>query len=152
MTATAHAHDRSSPVEKVADRMRLMGQRFTGGRRTIVEVLAAAPGPMSIPEILEASAGLAQSSVYRNLALLEESGAVARVVTSDEWARFELSEAITGHHHHMVCNVCGSVDDVRIPDTLERELDRALGMVASGEGFAIDHHRLDVVGVCRSCR
>lgn len=153
-----HAHhgadmrDRASILQAVAERIGLSGQRFTGVRRDIVDALAGAARPLSIPEILELSPDLAQSSVYRNLAVLEESGAVVRVVTADEWARFELSEEITGHHHHMVCNTCGSVGDVRIPDAVERELERVLGMVASHEGFEIDHHRLDLVGVCRSCR
>jgi Fe2+ or Zn2+ uptake regulation protein len=117
----------------------------------IVESLSAAQRPLSIPEILETTTGLAQSSAYRNLTVLENAGVVVRVITTDEWARFELSEDITGHHHHMVCSVCGAVDDVRIPDSIETELDNALSKVASKAGFVMAHHRLDVVGVCKEC-
>ena len=118
----------------------------------IVESLTAAKRPLSIPEILETTTGLAQSSAYRNLTVLENAGVVVRVITTDEWARFELSEDITGHHHHMVCSMCGSVDDVRIPDAIEHELDAALAKVASKAGFAMAHHRLDVVGICKACK
>ena len=96
--------------------------------------------------------GLAQSSAYRNLSVLENAGVVIRVITTDEWARYELSEQIMGHHHHMVCSVCGAVADVRIPDDIEHTLDEALEAVAHRAGFAMVHHRLDVVGVCKSCR
>jgi len=51
-----------------------------------------------------------------------------------------------------VCSVCGSVADVRIPDNIEHTLDEALGLVAQRSGFAMAHHRLDVVGVCKTCR
>lgn len=135
----------------VATQLSSIGQRFTTNRRDIVAALTQAERPMTMPEILEAT-GLAQSSAYRNLTVLENAGVVVRIVSTDEWARFELSEEITGHHHHMVCHSCGSVDDVRIPDDVEHELDEALAKVAKRAGFQMHHHRLDVVGVCKSCR
>ena len=137
---------------EVAARLAGVGQRLTGTRRAIVEALAKAEKPLSIPEILDADTSLAQSSVYRNLSVLENAGAVSRVVTTDEWARFELSEELTGHHHHLVCSRCGAVDDVRIPDDVESDLDRALGILAARAGFELQHHRLDLVGVCSKCR
>jgi Fur family ferric uptake transcriptional regulator len=117
-----------------------------------VSALANAKRPLSIPEILDQATGLAQSSAYRNLTVLENAGVVVRVITTDEWARYELSEDLTGHHHHMVCSVCGSVDDVRISDSIEHELDAALEKVARKAGFKMAHHRLDVVGVCKTCQ
>lgn len=151
----AHDHPHIDPAglaHEVASRLATVGQRLTGTRRAIVEALAHAEKPLSIPEILSAGPGLAQSSVYRNLAVLERAGAVTRVVTTDEWARFELSEALTGHHHHLVCSRCGAVDDVRIPDDIESDLDRALEILAERAGFQLQHHRLDLVGVCSACR
>ena len=152
------SHQHSDPVaaadiaHHVATKLGEIGQRFTPGRRDIVSALAAAQRPLSIPEILDQATGLAQSSAYRNLTVLENAGVVVRVITTDEWARYELSEDLTGHHHHMVCSVCGSVADVRIPDDIEHTLDEALGLVAQRAGFAMAHHRLDVVGVCKTCR
>jgi Fe2+ or Zn2+ uptake regulation protein len=154
MPSTKHTHshvEAADIAQHVATKLDEIGQRFTSGRRMIVESLTAAQRPLSIPEILETTTGLAQSSAYRNLTVLENAGVVVRVITTDEWARFELSEDITGHHHHMVCSVCGAVDDVRIPDSIEHELDSALSKVASKAGFVMAHHRLDVVGVCKEC-
>ncbi|CAB4368082.1 MAG: hypothetical protein F2916_04670 [Actinobacteria bacterium] len=136
----------------VATKLAEVGQRFTAGRRDIVAALSGADRPLSIPEILSITKGLAQSSAYRNLAVLENAGVVIRVITTDEWARYELSESIMGHHHHMVCSACGAVADVRIPDSIEHELDAALVLVAKRAGFTMAHHRLDVVGVCSTCR
>ena len=71
-----------------AARLREVGQRYTGGRAALVELLAASDRPLTIPEILRARSGMPQSSVYRNLTVLEEAGLVQRVASSDEWARF----------------------------------------------------------------
>lgn len=64
--------------------------------------LPGADHPLSIPELLHATGDVAQSSAYRNLSVLERAGVVAKVVTNDEWARYELTEDLTGHHHHLV--------------------------------------------------
>jgi Fe2+ or Zn2+ uptake regulation protein len=76
---------------------------------------------------------------------------VQRVVATGEWSRFELAEQLTDHHHHLICASCGTVRDVTVPAALERSLARSLGDLASVEGFAIDHHRLDLVGRCAAC-
>ena len=43
------------------------------------------------------------------------------------------------------------VDDFTVSPSLERSLDAALARVAEETGFAVDHHRLDLVGTCASC-
>jgi Fur family transcriptional regulator, ferric uptake regulator len=140
----------SAELHVRVDRL-LAGERYTAGRRRIVDVLATAARPLTIPEILERDGGLSQSSVYRNVAVLERSGAVQRVVSTGEWSRFELAEELTEHHHHLICSACGAVRDITVPSALERSLERSIDDLASSEGFAIHHHRLDLVGRCAAC-
>jgi Fur family ferric uptake transcriptional regulator len=135
-----------------AARLAAQGQRFTSNRRDLLHLLAGAGRPLTIPDILERRAGLAQSSVYRNLAVLEQFGLVQRLVTTGEWARYELAEDLSEHHHHLICSSCGTVRDVAVSATLEAEIHRALTAAASAAGFVAQHHRLDLVGVCASCR
>jgi Fe2+ or Zn2+ uptake regulation protein len=130
------------------------GQRFTAARRAVVDVLAASDRPLMITEIIErAPSGvrLAQSSVYRNLAVLEGAGVVRRVAAIDEFGRYELAEEMMGHHHHLLCSSCGSVEDVTLPGSVERAVDRALSDVAAAAGFRGTQHRLDLVGICAKC-
>ena len=134
-----------------ADRLQADGQRYTGNRRQLVGVLGGASAPLTIPEILVRCPELAQSSAYRNLSVLERAGVVQRVVTADEWARYELAEELTEHHHHLICSACGRVEDFTVSAALERSLDDALVAAASAVGFAPDHHRLDLVGRCQGC-
>lgn len=135
----------------VASRLRRDQQRYTAGRRGLVDALADAGRPVTIPELLRDQSGLAMSSAYRNLAVLERAGVVHRIVTSDEHARFELAEDHTGHHHHLICGSCGRVDDFRVSHQLERSLEAALNRVVADTGFQPDHHRLDLVGTCADC-
>jgi len=132
-------------------RLRKDGQRYTENRRQLVRLLATAGTPLTIPEILQRRRDLAQSSVYRNLVVLEEAGLVQKIVTSDEWARYELAEDLTEHHHHLICSECGIVRDFTVPPGVERLDDDALAKVAKQTGFTLRHHRLDLVGVFPSC-
>ena len=138
-------------VHATADiRLREEGQRYTEQRRELVELLAN-EGPMSIPEVLRGRGGLKQSSVYRNLAVLEHAGVVRRLVTDEEFGRYELTEDLTGHHHHLICSSCGRVEDVTVPSQLEGTLDRTLDRLAKRAGFADVDHRLDLIGMCGDC-
>ncbi|HEY4332927.1 MAG TPA: Fur family transcriptional regulator [Ilumatobacteraceae bacterium] len=143
----------SADLHQIAAR-RVVGdrQRYTSMRRQLVDILSRSDHPVTIPDIMRLHPELAQSSVYRNLTVLEQAGVISRVVTHDEWARFELAEDIGGHHHHLICEQCGTVRDVVVPDAVEHALDESLIRLATVNGFELRHHRLDLVGVCSDCR
>lgn len=132
-------------------RLRAVGQRYTAQRRALIEALRRKGNPVPIPELADPGGGLPQSSVYRNLAVLEQAGAVHRVVTG-EFARYELAEELTQHHHHLVCRSCGTVEDVTVPAGFERQVSRAVSDIAVRTGFSAVSHRLDLIGTCRKCR
>ena len=118
----------------------------------IIAALHAADGPLTIPQILDRDSSLAQSSVYRNLAILEEVGAVTRIVTHDDHARYELAERLTDHHHHhLICSSCGLVSDFELSAQLEQALDSALQRTGRSNNFRVDGHRLDLLGTCGTC-
>src|ERR671919_248107 len=78
--------------------------------------------------------GQAQSSAYRNLAVLERAGVTHRIVTTGDHACWELTEDLTEHHHHLICRGCGDVTDFTVPGDIERRLDDALADAASLAG------------------
>ena len=146
MTADSPIHDEVSVLLRRAD------QRYTTGRRRLVDALLAGGGPLTISQILDLDDRLAQSSVYRNLVILEQVEAVTRIVTRDDYARYELTERLTDdHHHHLICTSCGDVADFSLTSQTESSLDSALRRVAKKAGFSVEAHRLDLVGVCASC-
>jgi Fur family ferric uptake transcriptional regulator len=137
--------------EAVAGRLRAVGQRLTANRQALLDALTGAARPLTIPEILDERPDLAQSSVYRNLVVLEEADVVHRVVGTDEFARWELTEDLAGHHHHLICATCGRVEDVPASAGLERSVAAAAAAITRTTGFRTQHHRLDLVGVCEGC-
>lgn len=142
----------TSELERaINDRLADHELRYTRARRAIVEGLKTADGPITLPELLAVSPQLAQSSAYRNLALLEEAGVVRRLVHGGEHAHFELAESLTEHHHHLICELCGVVRDITLDASLERTLDRSFDSLADAEGFTPTHHTVDVYGVCGDC-
>lgn len=126
---------------------------YTRGRQLVMETLAGLASPATIPTILRAEPSLVQSSLYRNLAVLQDAGLVTRVDVGDDRAFFELSELVTkDHHHHLVCRGCNTVVDVTLPSRAEKALERALGVAAHTAGFELEDHRVDLVGVCADCQ
>lgn len=137
--------------DMVAARLRSTGQRYTPKRHDLVDTLQRAGKPLSIADVLAGRPGLPQSSLYRNLAVLEQAGVVRRIVTDEDYGRYELTEDLTEHHHHLICSNCGKVEDVTIPTKFEDTIDRTLDRLARRTGFARVSHRLDLIGTCRNC-
>ena len=137
--------------EAVAARLADRAGRYTGARRDLIQALVEARRPLTVDEIVVRAPRQRPSSVYRNLAVFEAEGVVRRLAGVGDLARFELTEALVGHHHHLACQVCGAMTDVQLPPDLEQQLDRALGTLAGAEGFTLSAHVLDAVGTCRDC-
>jgi Fe2+ or Zn2+ uptake regulation protein len=140
------------PHDLVLERLRRARQRYTSGRRDLVQSLLGAGRPVSIAELLELGADQSQSSLYRNLTVLESCGIVRRLPSVDNVTRFELSEELTHHHHHLVCSSCGRLDDVTLPGELEASILRATARLGEGLGYEVRGHQLELIGVCGDCR
>ena len=141
----------SSVHDAVSLRLASAEQRYTAQRRMLVEILGRAGRPLTIPEILEAAADLTQSSAYRNITVLIDVGVVERIVSTDDYGRLELAEAFAGHHHHLVCEQCGKVQDLHASPKLERVLGETARLVANEQGCVVNDHRLELRGRCAAC-
>jgi Fur family ferric uptake transcriptional regulator len=125
------------------------GHRAGGARAEVVALLAGHQCLLSAQEIhdrLRAGGrrvGLA--SVYRALDALWTLGLVHRVEVNGT-SCYEPADPSGSHHHHAVCDACGSLSTFEDP-AIERALDR----VAHRMGF--DQHAHDIVlrGTCGDC-
>ena len=98
-----------------------------------------------------ADPSLAQSSAYRSLSVMVDVGVVRRLVHVGDHAHFELAEHLTEHHHHLICEGCGTVADVTLPDRVESAMDQTFHDVAEASGFTPTHHAVDIYGTCSDC-
>lgn len=118
--------------------------RATPKRIALLEVLERVRTPQTAEELHEK----VQSdlvTIYRNLQSLVTAGIVSEVRFRDSSVRYERSH---GHHHHIVCNRCGAIEELRACRTspLERE-----ALHASSKFSRIDEHALEFFGICKSC-
>jgi Fur family ferric uptake transcriptional regulator len=132
----------STPDEAIRA-LRESGLRLSTVRRLVIEALFAAEGPVSAPELaLELS--LEESSVYRNLEVLERAGLTRHVHLGHGPGLYALIGRDEGEY--LYCERCDKVTLLR-SDELEPVRDhikRNFGHSARFTHFAI-------VGVCASC-
>ena len=132
-------------------RLRRDDQRYTEKRKALVEVLQTAGRPLSMPSILEQSPGMAQSSVYRNLAVLEHAAIVRRIVTTDDHASFELAEDLSSHHHHLICTSLRQHRGLPRPRGHRGPAQPGAPGAARRHRFKVTDHVLDLFGTCKAC-
>jgi Fe2+ or Zn2+ uptake regulation protein len=124
---------------------------YTKGRRDIVELLASIARPTTMQELVDRRPRLNLSSLYRNMTDLENVGIVRKVIGTDDRTRYELAEELIGHHHHIICTVCGNIGDFTVAPRTEKSLEAALERALADTGFQPTGHRLDVIGICSAC-
>jgi Fur family ferric uptake transcriptional regulator len=135
-------------LDDAAAVVRRAGGRLTAARRTVLEALFAAGGPVSGDQIACGLDGRVAAtdpaSVYRNLQWLEEQGVVRHVHVGHGPGLY----ALAGEHdrEYLVCERCGSLA------TLDAAaLAGARAAIAEVAGFEAHFDHFPVHGLCSSC-
>jgi Fur family ferric uptake transcriptional regulator len=145
-----HSPDHShAPAAGVAA-LRSRGRRLTRQRQLIWDVLAAEPDRhLSAQDVTdrvrEQAPGVTPSTVYRTLDVLVEAGLVLRTDLGEDRVFYE--PAYEHHHHHLVCERCGTVRHVHdevLGDLAER--------VEAGSGYVLARREITLFGTCPACR
>ena len=128
-------------LEVAVGKLRDRGYKVTPQRVMILRGLAAEQH-QSLEEIRARCREVGLVTIYRTLDLLCEIRAVRRLDFGDG-SRYELA---ADHHHHLICEECGTVVEFE-----ECPIDlRALP--APGNGFEVSSHSVEVYGRCAACR
>jgi len=126
--------------------------RSTRQAAAVEAALAASTGFRSAQELhaaLRASGdNTGLTTVYRHLRALVDAGSVDVVHDSAGEARYRAcgparSGVDAGHHHHLVCRVCG--ESVELDDAA---MEDSLSAAASAAGFTELSHTVEVFGRC----
>jgi Fur family ferric uptake transcriptional regulator len=120
------------------------GCRITAQRREMAAILSQQIGTFSAAEITTKIPGLARATVYRTLKLLIDAGVICKARLPDGYPRYSLDYGL--HHHHLVCQTCGCVEEFRNP-AVERTL-RSISREMEGELIG---HRLEIFRRCPTC-
>lgn len=126
------------------------GLKITLPRMKILEFLEASPVRHQSAEeiyraLLESGEEVGLATVYRVLTQFETAGLVTRHHFEGGQAVFELSRA--GHHDHIVCVICGKVEEF-FDETIEAQQDK----IAEKMGYEVTDHSLTLYGRCGECQ
>lgn len=130
--------------------LREAGLKVTAPRLKILRVLESSPQRHLTAEdvyraLLDSGEELNLATVYRVLTQFETAGLVSRHHFESGHSSFELDSG--EHHDHIVCVVCGRVDEFVDPIIENRQ-----AAIASEAGYEMTDHALYVYGVCADCR
>ncbi|NYG08139.1 Fur family ferric uptake transcriptional regulator [Phycicoccus badiiscoriae] len=132
----------------VQDRTSEGARRPTRQRAAVTAVLAGTSEFRSAQELharlREAGDKVGLATVYRNLQAMAADGEIDMLRTDEGEAVYRACS--TGHHHHLVCRVCGRTEEVEGP-TVEAWASR----VSAEHGFTDVRHTLEIVGTCATC-
>jgi Fur family ferric uptake transcriptional regulator len=119
----------------------------------VLDVLAESRMPMTVPEIhARLSPRRANiASVYRTVHLLTGLSLVRSTDTTRRSRRYELTEPFTGHHHHLICQACGRIEDLEGCVLTDEVLARLTRSVRVSRQFQVLEHELRLFGRCRDC-
>jgi Fur family ferric uptake transcriptional regulator len=141
----------SEPWASRARRVLAQSNHHTGAaRQAVVEFLDSQTCALSAIEIEDAlRAGerpVGRASIYRILDELERLHLVQKLQVGQTMARYEPVRAGEGHHHHLVCDNCGTVT----PFT-DHELETAIERVSRRIPMRVDEHEIVLHGACPDC-
>ena len=130
-------------------RLQDSGYRLTSSRRAVVSVFVNSNHLLTATEIFDQARqyydSLGLVTVYRTLDKLEALQLVERVHLPGDCHAF--APALQGHQHLLVCNNCGKAEYFT-GDQLQPLMDQ----VSQQSGFQINHHWLQLFGICEKCQ
>jgi len=125
--------------------------KFTIQREIILETLYNSDEHLT-PEVLhhliqekhpELKTGIA--TVYRTLALLEESNMVTSLSFGAQGKKYELGAK--EHHDHLICTECGQITEF-VDDAIEKRQHA----ITDELGFLMKDHSMQIYGICTNCQ
>ena len=126
------------------------GNRTTASRRAVADLIASRDGAFETADLVadarRRKLGVARATIFRTLEVLVGLGAVERLDLPNGEHSYVRCDS-RGHHHHLVCVRCQRAVDLE-----------GLGMtpiiaeVERRTGYRVDRHRVELFGLCPSCR
>ncbi len=122
----------------------------TPHRLFILESFIANEGHRSVEDIYndvrKLDPRVGYTTIYRTMKLLTDAGLAREVDLGDGMTRYEHLYNHK-HHDHMICTVCG-----KSIEFFNAEIERAQDAASEKLGFHVHDHRLQIYGLCRTCR
>ena len=145
------AEERTETWAERARRVLAQNNHHTGqARRALLELLdsqTCARSAIEIEDALRASERpVGRASIYRILDELERLNLIQKVQVGLAMARYEPVRSGEGHHHHLVCDSCGTVTPFSDDD-----LESAIEKLSRRVPMRVVDHEIVLHGACTDC-
>jgi Fur family transcriptional regulator, stress-responsive regulator len=136
-------------VEQLPDELRSRGLRVTAPRLAVFRAVDESGGHPDVDAIATRARALigtlSTQAVYDALHALSAAGLLRRIEPAGSPARFETR--VGDNHHHVVCRVCGTTQDVDCVVGREPCL-----TPSDAGGFVVDEAEVTFWGICPACQ
>ena len=129
------------------EKLREDGVRMTAQRIAILDYLAEAHHPTAediYTAIVAKDPNISMATVYNNLNKLTDEGYLLELTYGDDASRYDFN---IGKHYHVVCQLCGRVEDLFYPLIEDVE-----SVAEELTGYKVQGHRMEVFGICPNCQ
>lgn len=131
--------------------LREQGLPVTQQREAVADVVFSSSDHLSVEDIesrlREGGERIGKATIYRTLDLLVRSKLVEEHDFGEGFKRYEHRLDRQPDHDHLICQECGKVTEFK-----DRELRRLQDRVARQHGFLTARHKLEIYGLCSTCR
>lgn len=138
--------------ERLRNDLKRRKLRITSQREAVLSVFIDNKGEhLTADEVYEKlshkNSHISKATIYRSVELLKEMGFLSKISFGDGLERYEVRDAHTHQHHHLICNECGKVYEIEedLLDDLEKFIEKRTG-------FKIMDHQLNFYGICPQCQ
>lgn len=133
--------------KKVIETMKKFGLKVTVPRTSVLDVFQSSKKPLSADDVIGKleNQDINDVTVYRTLSLFERLGILRKIDLRKTSVFYELTDY---HHHHIICEECGDLEDFEIcidKNTMHKIKDQ------SQKFKIISDHSLEFFGICNQC-
>ncbi len=125
--------------------------KFTIQREVILETLYSSDEhltPESLHHLLQlkhSQLKIGIATVYRTLALLEDSEMVTSLSFGAQGKKYELGAK--EHHDHLICTECGTITEF-----VDEKIEARQHSITDALGFKMSDHSMQIYGICKNCQ
>jgi len=125
------------------------GCRLTDQRDTILKALLSFPltfSPMDLERLLlTTDPTLGRATIFRAIDLFLEMGILEKIHRESGDDVYLVGSV--GHHHHLICRVCGEIRDIN-----SCPFEEGIHEIMRKEGYSEGYHRIEIEGICGVCK
>lgn len=123
--------------------------KATPARLAVMKLFESSSHPLDVTAIItylkKQNITIDPATAFRMVNTFTHKGLTKQIQFFEGKYRYELSTK--GDHHHLVCELCGEIEDV-----LDCSLKPLEKQIRRKQKFIVKHHALEFFGICSECQ